>query len=132
MVAMGLGLLITANANAFLNCPVDDPGGVSLDKTLTMLGDMESIASAAYDPYSGEILFVGKNFGTANLKEKIDLDDLVVAARTVYSVDPATGVTPAPGINFYALPDSLATGRDGVEPQKTPSSDRFCMKRTIS
>jgi hypothetical protein len=62
-----------------------DYGGVSLNKTLTLLNDVDNIVGAAYDPAKGEIVLVGEGEIPVNLQ--IDMDDLVVAARTVYSVD---------------------------------------------
>lgn len=72
-------------------------GGVSLNKTLTLLNGVDNIKGAAYDPKKGEIVFVG----AGTVSQTIDLDDLVVAVRTVYSVD-ANGFSIDPGVSFDA------------------------------
>ena len=59
-----------------------DRGGISLDRTLTLLNDIANIRGAAYDPAKGEVVFIGE--GTVPIAEKIDIDDLVVALRSVY------------------------------------------------
>jgi len=87
-------------------------GGVTLNKTLTLLNDVDTINAAAYDPQRGEIVFIGQ--GTIPVNEQIDMDDLVVAARTIFAVN-ANGVTDDPGITFFARADSLQTGKDGVK-----------------
>lgn len=72
-------------------------GGVSLNKTLTLLNSVDNIKGAAYDPKKGEIVLVGA--GTVALP--IDMDDLVVAVRTVYSVD-TDGYSIDPRVSFDA------------------------------
>lgn len=74
-----------------------DFGGVSLNKTLTLLNDVDDIVGAAYDPAKGEIVLVGE--GEIPVALQIDMDDLVVAARTVYSVD-SQGFSIDPGVSF--------------------------------
>lgn len=68
-------------------------GGVSLDKTLTLLNEVNDVKGAAYDPVKGEVVFIGE--GQVPIAERIDLDDLVVAVRSIY------GKKQDPGITFY-------------------------------
>jgi hypothetical protein len=52
-------------------------GGVTLNKTLTLLNDVDKIRGATYDPVRGEVVFVGE--GTIPVNEQIDMDDIVVS-----------------------------------------------------
>ena len=86
-----------------------DLGGVDLNKTLTLLNDIDDIKGAAYDPDKGQIVLIGQ--GTIPVAEQIELDDLVVALRTIYSVD-ANGNQINPGISFDSV-DITQTLIDG-------------------
>jgi len=99
-----------------------DLGGVTLNKTLTLLNSVDEIKGAAYDPKKGEIIFTGQ--GTIPVNEQIDMDDLVVAVRTIYGVD-TSGNTVDPGITFFANSDSLATGKDGVRYYGATANTQF-------
>ena len=77
-------------------------GGVTLNKTLEVLNSVDEIHGAAYDPAKGEIVFAGQ--GEIPLAERIDLDDLAVAIRSVY------GMNADPGITFYSTSESMAGG----------------------
>ena len=66
-------------------------GGVTLNKTLSLLNDVDEIKGAAYDPKKGEIVFIGD--GVIPLAERIDMDDLVTAIKSVYIVQGNPGVT---------------------------------------
>lgn len=68
-------------------------GGVLLDKSLTLLNEIDNIEAAAYDSATGEIVLVGQ--GTVPIDERIELDDLVVAVKSIY------GLGTVPGITFY-------------------------------
>ena len=68
-------------------------GGVTLNKTLDILNGVDDIKGAAYDPRKGEIVFTGE--GEIPLQEQIDMDDLVVAVRSIY------GMREDPGLTFY-------------------------------
>jgi len=89
----------------------DSWGGVTLNKTLTLLNGVDKVEGAAYDPNKGEIVFVGD--GIIPLDEQIDMDDLVVALRTIYNVN-AAGETEDPGITFRTAADWLTSGKDDV------------------
>ena len=65
--------------------------GVTLNKTMQLLNGIDEIKGATYDPVRGEIVFLGQ--GELALNEQIDLDDLVVAIRSVYEGN-------APGVTF--------------------------------
>jgi len=84
-------------------------GGIDLNKTLTFINDVNEISGAAYDSDRGEIILIGQ--GGGSVADPIDLHDLIVAVRTVYSVD-AAGNQVDPGISFEevfpALPSSQA------------------------
>lgn len=69
-------------------------GGVTLNKTLDILNSVDEIRGAAYDPQKGEIVFIAK--GEIPLNERIDMDDLVVAVRSVF------GMNQDPGITFHS------------------------------
>ena len=75
----------------------DDYGGVSLNKTLTLLNEMDEVRGAAYDPKKGEVVFVTE--GIVPLELQIDMDDLVVAARSVFGVD-ESGIQRDPAVSF--------------------------------
>lgn len=77
-------------------------GGVNLNKTLTLLNSVDEIVGAAYDPEKGEIVFVGE--GDIPPIEQIDLDDLVVAVRSVF------GALEDPGITFYSTRQTMEHG----------------------
>lgn len=66
-------------------------GGVLLDQTLTLLNGIDDIKGAVYDPLKGELVFVGQ--GVVPINEQIDLDDLVVALRSIYINHSSPGVT---------------------------------------
>ncbi len=66
-------------------------GGVTLNKTLSLLNDVNEIKGAAFDPKKGEIVFIGD--GVIPLAERIDMDDLVTAIKSVYIVQGNPGVT---------------------------------------
>lgn len=72
-------------------------GGIDLNKTLTFINDVNEISGAAYDSDRGEIILIGQ--GGGSVADPIDLHDLIVAVRTVYSVD-AVGNQVDPGISF--------------------------------
>jgi hypothetical protein len=82
------GLISTPN-----NLSLFQYGGVTLNKTLTLLNDVDKIRGATYDPARGEVVFVGE--GTIPVNEQIDMDDLVVALQSVYLMQQD------PGISFY-------------------------------
>jgi len=65
--------------------------GVLLDKTLSLLNGVEDIKAAAYDPVTGEVIFIGE--GIIPSDEQINIDDLVVALRAVYVNNTAPGIT---------------------------------------
>ncbi len=73
-------------------------GGITLNKTLEMLNQVDDIQGAAYDPDLGRIVFVGAGV----VEEQIDLDDLVVAVKSVY------GMLEDPGLTFYTDPETQA------------------------
>jgi hypothetical protein len=50
-----------------------------------------NIPQAAYDPVKGEIVFTGE--GEIPFNEQIDMDDLVVAIRSIYEMKDNPGVT---------------------------------------
>ena len=83
---------------------LDSFGGVTLNKTLTLLNGFENINGATYDPVRGEVVFVGKEFpgGVAPVGEEIDMDDLVVAMKSVFTMKQD------PGITFYTPNQSRA------------------------
>lgn len=64
-------------------------GGVTLNKTLTLLNDVDNIRGATYDPVRGEVIFVGEGA----VDEQIDMDDLVVAMQSVFAMHQDPGVT---------------------------------------
>lgn len=78
-------------------------GGVTLNKTLTLLNDYENIRGATFDPTRGEVIFVGEEYGSGvPVEEKIDMDDLVVAMQSVFAMQQD------PGITFYTQDRSSA------------------------
>ncbi len=87
-------------------------GGIDLNKTLTLLNEIDDISGAAYDADRGEIILIGQGGGA--VAEPIDLHDLVVAVRTVYSVD-EDGYQVDPGISFeevnFTQPSSFIDGK---------------------
>ncbi|MFC1747384.1 Ig-like domain-containing protein [Pseudomonadota bacterium] len=84
------GLLVVPAAIAADMCPAPlssatnfspaGKGGVSLDKTLHLLGNQD-ITGAAFDPKSGQLVFISE--GTVSGETQVVMDDLVVAARAV-------------------------------------------------
>jgi len=71
---------------------VSTVGGVSLDRTAEILVDINTITGATFDPVTGQLILIGQQ--DLNLPP-MNLDDLVVAIRSVYSgEDP--GVTMVP------------------------------------
>jgi len=74
------------------------PGGVDLNKTLTLVNDIDDLKGAVYDPHRGEVVLIGQGEVTS-IQEQIDMHDFIVAVRTVYSVD-AEGKQIDPGISF--------------------------------
>ncbi len=66
-------------------------GGVTLNKTLTQLNDVDKIRGAIYDPVRGEVVFVGE--GAIPVNEQIDMDDLVVALQSVFLMQQDPGIT---------------------------------------
>lgn len=76
--------------------------GVTLNKTLDILNSVDEIRGAAYDPEKGEIVFIGQ--GEIPLNERIDIDDLVVAVRSVF------GMNQDPGITFHSTPQTMQHG----------------------
>lgn len=72
-------------------CPADHLGGVTLNKTLTLLNDLEDLQAAVYDPFKGEMVFIGQ--GRVPVDERIDMDDLVAAVKSVYVSQQDPGVT---------------------------------------
>ena len=74
--------------------------GVTLNKTLTLLNDVDKIRGATYDPVRGEVVFVGE--GTIPVDEQIDMDDLVVALQSVFLMQQD------PGITFYTADTARA------------------------
>ena len=82
-----VGLFDTLNSYGYYNY-----GGVTLDKTLTLLNGLDQIQGAAYDPEKGELVFMGSR-EIQDVTEKIDLDDLVVAMRSVYVNQENPGIT---------------------------------------
>lgn len=81
------GLLYSTSATS-----PNGQGGVSLNKTLEILNGVDNITGAAYDPQKGEIVFIGD--GEIPLQERIEIDDLYVAVRSIY------GLNESPGISF--------------------------------
>lgn len=69
-------------------------GGVLLDKSLTLLNAMDDIKGVRYDPDRAELVFIGQ--GTVPVAERIEIDDLVVAVKSVYEMNEF------PGITFYS------------------------------
>ena len=58
-------------------------GGVSLDKTAKLLGDLTEILGATYDSATGQLILIGAhNYSLP----PIDFDDLAVAVRSVYGL----------------------------------------------
>ncbi len=67
-------------------------GGVSLDRAASVLGDLNDITGATFDPATGQVVLIGRK---DTLLPPMDPDDLAVAIRAVYSgADP--GVTMVP------------------------------------
>lgn len=66
-------------------------GGVTLNKILTLLNDVDEIKGAAFDPQKGEIVFVGD--GVIPVEEQIDMDDLVAAIKSIYVKQQNPGIT---------------------------------------
>jgi len=87
----------------FLSGNSNNVGGVSLNKTLTLLNELDDIRGAVYDPVKGEIVLIGQ--GLVGVNEQIDLDDLVVAVQSVYN-------NQDPGITFYT-PNQAEAFRTG-------------------
>ncbi len=73
-----------------------DLGGISLDRTLTLVNDIANIRGAAYDSVKDEVVFIGE--GTVPIAEKIDIDDLVVALRSIYAKREAPGIDMGPNL----------------------------------
>lgn len=48
-------------------------GGIALDKTLTLLNEVDNLRGAAYDPTPGEFVFVGE--GMTPVNETVKRDD---------------------------------------------------------
>ncbi len=88
-------------------------GGVSLNKTLALLGGTYNIQGAAVDEKTGEIIFVADG-DELPVDLRINVDDLVVAARTVFNVD-AAGFTDDPGITFTPGGDWITSGMHDVK-----------------
>lgn len=86
-------------------------GGVSLNKTLSLMNDIADIKGAAYDAKKGEVVFIGE--GVVPIGERVDFDDLVVAVQSVYNVDQFGNET-SPGISFEATASSILDGKMSV------------------
>lgn len=103
-LSAGVRTLADAVKDAFdSKFPPPHLAGVTLNKTLDILNGVDEIHGAAYDPRKGEIVFIGQ--GEIPLNERIDMDDLVVAVRSVF------GMNQDPGITFYSKPQVMQQGR---------------------
>ncbi len=59
------------------------PGGVALNKSASVLRDINSITGGAYDQATGQILLYGKQDGSTTALPKMSIDDLAVAFRAI-------------------------------------------------
>jgi hypothetical protein len=78
----------------------DNFSGVTLNKTLTLLNEVDTIRGAAFDPVKGEVVFIGD--GVVPVNEQIDMDDLVVALYSVFVLNQD------PGVTFYSADTAKA------------------------
>ncbi len=67
----------------FISSPNLDFGGVSLSKTAELQLNLADITGAAFDPITGQLVLFGPE---DRYFPPIDLDDLAVAVRSVYSI----------------------------------------------
>lgn len=80
-----------------------DRGGVLLDRAVGFVGDLSSIAGAAVDPATGQVVLVGRA-GTGGTVPELRLDDFVIALRAVYGSAEDPGVTIDPPKDQEANP----------------------------
>jgi len=59
------------------------PGGISLDKTATVLLNINEITGGAYDTNTGQIILYGKEDKSSMALPKISIDDLSVASNAI-------------------------------------------------
>jgi len=91
----------TAAYNAPL--PTNSFGGVDLNLTATLLGNVQDFGGATYDQATGQIILYGQQNTTL---PPMDLDDLSVAVDSEYGLN---GVAPAdPGVSIGTQPSSVA------------------------
>ncbi|MBI3773084.1 MAG: hypothetical protein HY272_10350 [Gammaproteobacteria bacterium] len=111
VAAISAGMVWSAGAGAAEMCSIGDGGivnstsntpsnfaGVTLNKTLTLLNQVNNIRGATYDPVKGEVVFVGEGA----VQGVIDMDDLVVAINSVFAMNQD------PGITFYTADTARA------------------------
>jgi RHS repeat-associated protein len=68
-------------------------GGVSLDQAAKVLVDLNDITGASYDPKTGQVTLIGRKDLTL---PPMNMDDLVVAIRSIYGSGEDPGVTMNP------------------------------------
>lgn len=72
--------------------PSGSVGGISLDGVAEVLVDLNDLSGAVFDPQSGQLILTGKKDQSL---PAMDLDDLVVAIRSIYSgQEPSMSIEP--------------------------------------
>ncbi|MEK6749871.1 MAG: putative Ig domain-containing protein [Pseudomonadota bacterium] len=104
------------------NSNYDNVGGISLNKTLTLLNDTKDIRGATYDVKKGEVVFIGQ--GVLPIAEQLDMDDVVVAARSVFGVDNQGFITD-PSVSFDGTPTSQLDGKHKVSLSTATKNTQF-------
>jgi len=91
------------SALLFSNTAPASFGGVDLNLTATLLGNVQDFGGATYDQATGQIILYGQQNTTL---PPMDLDDLSVAVDSEYGLN---GVAPAdPGVSIGTQPSSVA------------------------
>lgn len=70
-------------------------GGISLDRTAEVLVNLSDIIGATFDPTTGQIILIGREISSDLALHPLNVDDLVVAIRTIYSdQEPSMSIEP--------------------------------------